>query len=447
MTRFLNRRATERDAGLSVYWDRCVGSRGETVPLPSDVDHDLAAVIRDLESLVDHAAIPAPELDRGLATLLNQRREKESMSATAAYPAARPRAQSLGHVHVRRKSLAIAASILIVLAVLSAMAVDRWYGSSNPDHATIQAPAIAPAATPDPNQIQLLWQWNYTNEVGHANNHLQIAESPSGQLYVSDDIQYTIFELDADGNEVDTLGGTGPEPGNFNFGNPNAQMYGGQLGFDNDGNLYVFDSAYDRVQKFSPDNTLVSHWEIPEIENPNNEFNFRFVVGAVDPINERVYVAAQVTPQVYVYDLDGNLLSSWGTPGRDAGQLSVPSAVAVAGDGTLWIADQSISRIQHFDPDGNYLGSIGERGGAPGQINQVLGLAIDQDDNIYVAEAGNGRVQILRPDGSSVMVFNSVPELGRIIRPNALWVGSDGVLYVADAKYERVIKLRLPSLD
>jgi DNA-binding beta-propeller fold protein YncE len=324
--------------------------------------------------------------------------------------------------------------------------VDRWSGSQDQEDTSIPAPAMVGAATPDPAQIELLWQWNFTSEMHNIDTYLQVAESPSGQIYVSEDITSTIHVLDTVGNEVDTLGGNGPDPGNFSFGNPNNGWFGGQLGFDGDGNLYVFDSGMDRVQKFSPDDTLVAHWEIPKEENLDESEDFRFVVGTVDPTNERVYVATQVTPQVYVYDLDGNLLSSWGTPGREEGQLTTPSAIAVAPDGTLWIADKTISRIQHFDPDGNYLGSIGERGGAPGQVNMVLGLAIDKDDNIYVAELGNGRVQILRPDGTSVMTFNSVPELGRIAGPNSLWVGNDGVIFVVDSKNDRVMKLQLPPL-
>lgn len=447
MTYHRYRRSSPEAVALSEYWDRCTASEGQRDPLPIDVDQELAAVIRTLERMVERSTVPAPNTDRGLASLLSQRVEAEAVSANVLRPALPLPLQPHPDRRRRKEILAIAASVVLLLGILASLFMNRWDGSPGRDGPTLPAPAVAPVVTPDPNNIQVLWQWEYSNAVAHANNHLQVAESPSGQVYVSDDIQYTIYELDSDGHEVDTLGGTGPEPGNFNFGNPNARMYGGQLGFDGDGNLYVFDSAYDRVQKFSPDNTLVSYWEIPGIENPNNSFPFQFVVGAVDPANERVYVAAQVTPQVYVYDLDGNLLSSWGTPGRDAGQLTNPSAIAVASDGTLWIADMTISRIQHFDSDGNYLGSIGERGGAPGQINQVLGLAIDQDDNIYVAEGGNGRVQILRPDGTSVMIFNSVPELGRIVRPNSLWVGSNGVLYVADAKYERVLKLQLPSLS
>lgn len=447
MTQRSNHQFNSEAVALSSYWDDCVATRDRWAPKPPGINQELASVILDLEQLAAGARAPVHFADRGLSALLEQRMEAQPMTASIALrpvfpPPPPPRTASGMHWRV----FATAAALLLLLSAVPLLLADRWHGSTGLNSPVIVAPDLGAEASPDPAQIGLLWQWNFTSKMHNIDTYLQVAESPSGQVYVSEDIASQVHVLDAAGNEIDAIEEADPDLGRFAFGNPNNGWYGGQLGFDRNGNLYVFDSGQDRIFKLGPENALLAYWDIPKDDNPNHTQTFRFVVGAVDPINERVYVATQVTPQMYVYDLDGNLLSSWGTPGREPGELSTPSAIAVAPDGTLWIADKSISRIQHFDVDGTYLGSIGERGGAPGQVNGVLGLAIDEDGNIYAAEAGNGRVQVMSPDGTSLFIFNSVPELGRIIRPNSLWVGSDGVLYVVDSKNDRVLKLQLPSL-
>jgi DNA-binding beta-propeller fold protein YncE len=346
--------------------------------------------------------------------------------------------------------LELAAAILLVLG----FAAIALYQASQPggDEPTTVPGIVLEEATPpaspspfDAAQIEMLWQWNLSAEdsMNQAiDQFLRVAVSSTGEIYAVDTADATMHLLNADGAEIGTWGKPGLGAGEFNFGNPNNGWMGGDIDFDAEGNVYVFDSVNDRIQKFSPEREFILEWPITGSES----LEFNFPLGAVDPVNERVYVVTQAYPQVLVFDLEGNPITSWGGFGGDEGQFRAPSDVAVAPDGTVWISDKAISRIQHFAPDGTFLGMLGgERGGEPGQFNQVTGLAIDDDYNIYVADFGNGRVQIVREDGSVVTHFTQLSDAGRIAGPFTLWAGPDGTLYVADSDEDRVLALQLPQ--
>ena len=82
-------------------------------------------------------------------------------------------------------------------------------------------------------------------------------------------------------------------------------------------------------------------------------------------------------------------------------ELSHAHGVAVAPDGTIWVADGANSRFQIFDPDGTLLAVWGEKGSEEGQFNFVYagngdglgGVAFAPDGSFYVADTGNVRIQ------------------------------------------------------
>ncbi|MBL8291540.1 MAG: hypothetical protein JNN08_06875, partial [Bryobacterales bacterium] len=52
----------------------------------------------------------------------------------------------------------------------------------------------------------------------------------------------------------------------------------------------------------------------------------------------------------------GKRLREFGTPGTGPGELDHPHGIAVAKDGTVYVADRENGRIQRFSPQGKYLG-------------------------------------------------------------------------------------------
>jgi hypothetical protein len=59
-------------------------------------------------------------------------------------------------------------------------------------------------------------------------------------------------------------------------------------------------------------------------------------------------------------------LRAWGRDPNAGGQFRLPFGVAVAPDGTVYLADTLNHRIQYFDDAGTFLGMWGSEGSGPG---------------------------------------------------------------------------------
>ena len=74
------------------------------------------------------------------------------------------------------------------------------------------------------------------------------------------------------------------------------------------------------------------------------------------------------------------------------GQFGGPFGVAVAPDGTVYVADYWNNRIQHFSASGTFLGTWGSQGSADGQFSNPSDVAVAPDSTVYVADTGNNRI-------------------------------------------------------
>jgi len=86
-------------------------------------------------------------------------------------------------------------------------------------------------------------------------------------------------------------------------------------------------------------------------------------------------------------------VSQWGRQGTSDGEFSHPLSVAVATDGSVYVADRSNDRIQKFTSAGVFVSQWGTPGTGDGQFNAPLGIAVASDGSVYVADYGNHRVQ------------------------------------------------------
>ncbi|MFN2196951.1 MAG: flippase activity-associated protein Agl23, partial [Anaerolineales bacterium] len=139
---------------------------------------------------------------------------------------------------------------------------------------------------------------------------------------------------------------------------------------------------------------------------------------------------------------------SIGTAGSGAGQFAAPHGVAVAPDGSLYVADTENNRIQHFSPDGEFLagwGSFADAtvGSAPGgTFNLPWGVAVAPDGSVYAADTWNHRIQKFSPDGEFQTMWGY---FGQAEAPEAFWgprdvaVDAQGHVYVTDTGNKRVV--------
>jgi sugar lactone lactonase YvrE len=141
-----------------------------------------------------------------------------------------------------------------------------------------------------------------------------------------------------------------------------------------------------------------------------------------------VYVADQYTHAIQVFGPDGSFRRELGAAGSGPGGLSSVGAVAVAGDGSVYVADGA-DRIDRFAADGTLLHSWGRTGTGPGEFRFGAGggndsgagggIAIGADGTVYVADTRNDRVQRFAADGSNPTVI--IPK-GTVMRPQGLAV-------------------------
>lgn len=136
-----------------------------------------------------------------------------------------------------------------------------------------------------------------------------------------------------------------------------------------------------------------------------------------------------------------------GSPGVEPGQFQRPHGLAIAPDGSLYIADSNNHRIQHLDNDGNVLniwGSFADvtRGPAPGgTFFEPWGIAVGPDGSVFVADTWNHRIQKFSPEGEFITMWGY---FGQAETPDAFWgprdvtTSQEGIIYVSDTGNKRV---------
>ena len=139
--------------------------------------------------------------------------------------------------------------------------------------------------------------------------------------------------------------------------------------------------------------------------------------------------------QVVKFSPDGRVLLTLGKAGMSAeatDSFLEPCAVAVARDGTIFVADghspAKPSRIMLFSPAGKFLRQWGKTGAAPGDIEVPHAIALDSRERLFVGDRWNNRVQIFDRNGKSLATWL---QFGR---PSGVYIDKNDMLYVADSE-------------
>ncbi|MGH7443231.1 MAG: peptidyl-alpha-hydroxyglycine alpha-amidating lyase family protein [Longimicrobiales bacterium] len=138
---------------------------------------------------------------------------------------------------------------------------------------------------------------------------------------------------------------------------------------------------------------------------------------------------------VYKFSPDGVLLMTLGTvgvAGTGENTFTQPSAVLIAPDGHIYVADghgaDGNNRIVKFTAAGEFVRQWGETGEADGQFRDPHALAMDSQGRLFVGDRANNRIQIFDQDG------NHIASWTQFGRPSGLYIDNSDVLYVADSE-------------
>lgn len=127
------------------------------------------------------------------------------------------------------------------------------------------------------------------NETGRFHSPTHIAVSRSGNIFVTDSLNFRIQAFTPDGRYLNSFGAPGDSPGYF------SRPKGVDL--DSDGNIYVVDALFDNVQ---------------------------------------------------VFDKQGKLLMAFGKSGQEFGEFWLPSGIFIDGKDMIYISDSYNKRVQIF---------------------------------------------------------------------------------------------------
>lgn len=142
-------------------------------------------------------------------------------------------------------------------------------------------------------------------------------------------------------------------------------------------------------------------------------------------------------------------------------RFNAPIGIAVAKDGKIYIADTYNDRIRVIE-NGKVSTLAGttrgysDGSGTNAEFDTPLGIAIWQGDKLLVADAGNRRIRVVDADGRVWTLAgsgggdlqNGLPSLASFVRPTAITVGGNGVIYAADGNAIRAIgRKTLPYVE
>lgn len=145
--------------------------------------------------------------------------------------------------------------------------------------------------------------------------------------------------------------------------------------------------------------------------------------------------------QVFKFSPDGKVLMTLGkagVAGNGPDEFNAPSAVLVAPNGDIFVADghggNTNARIVKFAKDGTFVKTWGKKGSSPGEIDIPHALAMDARGRLFVADRQNNRIQIFDQAG------NYLDQWFQFSRPSGLFIDKNDRIYVADSESESVAK-------
>jgi sugar lactone lactonase YvrE len=323
---------------------------------------------------------------------------------------------------------------------------------------------------------------------------LLVAPDASGRVYISGQYSGLIQRLDPDGSLTTIAGGGSPSIGDGGPATSAQLSYPIGVAIDILHNLYIADSANNRIRKITPDGTITTVAGDGTTSAQLHCFGISCQALAADSVGnlfiadgervQKVAVNGIVTTvvkanvhglatdgaNVYIADMfgarilkvsaDGTITSiaGNGTLGHsgDGGlatlaHLFIPADVAVDGGGNVYIGEIYPGHIRKVSPDGiitsiagnGTAGYSGDGGPATGaQLANDLGIAADRFGNVYIADFENNCIRKVSTDGIITTIAGSssggysgdggTATSAQLLRPARLAVDGAIGIYISD---------------
>ncbi len=335
----------------------------------------------------------------------------------------------------------------------------------------IEAPA---ATTEDPLPDKFLFTIGAQPTVGQFNFPRGIAVAANGAVFVTD-FNHRLQQFSATGVFQAARGSAGTSEGAF--------WDALDIAVSGSGDIYVADTGNNRIQRFASDLSFRSSFTVHSpaqlafaadgtlyVAQPNAHVVARFAAAtgallgtigsygagngqfayprgvAVAP-NGTIYVADSDNDRIQYFTASGQYQGQWGSSGAGNGQFVLPAAIAVARDGSVYVADYNLHRIQRFSATGQFLSKWGSHGSGDGQFANPVNVEVAPDGTIYVADEQNHRVQRFTATGQFLAKWGTYGQSdGQFNGLRDVAVASDDSMYVVDLGNARIQQLSKTGL-
>jgi DNA-binding beta-propeller fold protein YncE len=199
------------------------------------------------------------------------------------------------------------------------------------------------------------------------------------------------------------------------------------------GDVYVGDRVNGRVQYYGATGSFLGAWGPPVFIHKGIAHPIFAAEGEVEDEREKNYIASTNDVAVagdgtvYVADFNrvarftatGYLLGVWGREGGASGEFDSPDGIAAGADRFVYVADTGNHRVQYFSRQGKFLGTWGSEGIGPGQFGRPADVAVAPNGNVYVLDSERGSVQYFTSTGSFLG--------GWLLPRGGLWQNMDAI--------------------
>ncbi|RKN10464.1 peptidyl-alpha-hydroxyglycine alpha-amidating lyase family protein [Streptomyces radicis] len=294
-----------------------------------------------------------------------------------------------------------------------------------------------------------------------------VAVDSQDRVYVFNRGNMPVLVFDRDGNVVDMWGNETPFAGTELFEDPYGNLMPRWKGcrfarahaitVDHEDRLWLVDDLGNRITKTDRHGTalLTLGSGEPSGFQSGEPFN-RPTDVAISPVTGDVFVTdGYRNSRVHRFDAEGRHVASWGEPGTDPGQFSLPHNVAMFGDDAVIVCDRENHRVQVFSLDGEFV--------AAWHAHKAVAVCAGrgEDTNVYVAEQGpppvqhgvpnlGHRIRVMDREGRRVASLGAdLPgeEPDRFNWPHSVAVDSEGSVYAAEVSYVEVGSKETPPRE
>jgi DNA-binding beta-propeller fold protein YncE len=250
---------------------------------------------------------------------------------------------------------------------------------------------------------------------GDGEGRFVVSDQELGQVFMFDTNKHTAFPIGGNSDATSFIMPSG-------------------VAVDAAGNFYIADNSSRKVFVVSGTNVIMKVMDFSEQVKSIGSL-------AIDRTRGILVLPDAKGGKLLLCNLTGELRST--IDGK--GHFSFPNAVAVASDGSIFIADSFNATIIHFSSDGKFIKSFGKRGDTQGDLALATGIAVDGEDHVYVTDGRMHNVTVFDAEGNSLLVIGGQFSIrsgnigrGGFLIPQGISIDKNDRIYVADSQNRRV---------